>query len=652
MSQKLAIAMTVVGVAALTLALIMLGVKQEQAEKVKIVQVEKRIGEDVVATFVGGEVTASGLRDYINKTVARHGKHSVCDKHGYDHSKCSPQEKCETHPLNSVESYRVLLKELVMERMVNRWIRQKGMTARKEVKHKLKHLVEEINLDALAGEMHADKLKPDKVEMRQYYEQHKAEYKNRPFSEVEKDIERILVAQKQADYIPKYIEELKANAVIERNYDLLKVPEPTEGEVKAYYEAHRKEFAKPEFVRIQTLRVSAADEKAGRERAEKALTKLRTGADFPKVAAEFADDKTAPVELVERGQRSKTFERTVFRYYPGETTPIFKDGDLFYVVKVLEREGQGERPLAEVLQDVKAAVRRKKEDDKFKGNKYEALFSIHGKRFTVEEFQQEFSELTPTQQRQFGNFEAKKNLLDQLIIKELLMEKAEDKGVKTERRKEIEELKRRALQQMLHKEEVDEKIQVTEAEARDLYEKRKTVLKQPAKAKVSIIRIAIGFNEDERKRARNKIEEAQAKLREGKDFAAVAKEYSQDWTATRGGDMDRWIFEGGSHLGELYEHGFHQQVFRLQPGEVSDFFEFRNNYWIVKMRELQPSRQQTFEEARPRIEQYLKAIKHQERAIELQNELLEKSQLVIRDFVLSRMLQVESKTHTDERSLY
>ncbi len=53
MSSKLSIILTIVGVAALTVALILVAVKQEQAEKVVRVEVDKRIGEDVVATFVG-----------------------------------------------------------------------------------------------------------------------------------------------------------------------------------------------------------------------------------------------------------------------------------------------------------------------------------------------------------------------------------------------------------------------------------------------------------------------------------------------------------------------------------------------------------------------------------------------------------------------
>ncbi len=652
MSSKLGIIITIVGVTALALMLVLLAVKQEQDQQDERTDMAKRIGDDVVATFVGGEVTANELRRYINEATHRQGKHAVCEKHAYDHSKCSAEEDCETHPLDSVESYRTLLQQLVMEKMVDRWIRDKGMTSRKDVKHKLKHLVEEINLGALAGQMHADKLKPDKVEIRRYYQQRKDEYKDRPLDEVEKEIESILVAQKQAEYIPKYIAELKANAVIERNYELLKVPDPTEAEISAYYESNRKEFVAPEFVQVLPLRISAGDEKAAREKAEKALMKLRAGEDFNAVAVEFADGNTASSEVVRRGRKSRKFEEEVFRRYPGEFTSIFRDGGFYYIVKILERGARKQKPLSAVVGDVRAAVRRRKEREKFKLNRYEALFSIHGKRFTVEQFQQEFSELTAAEQKQFASFEARKNILDQLIVKELLMEKADDKATDTQQRKEIEQLKRRALQQMLHKEEVDEKVEISDSEARAFYEKQKQRLMQPAKARISVIRVGVGFSEDERKRARKKIEQAQAKLGAGEDFAKVAKEYSEDWTATRGGKMDRWIYEGGSHLGELMEHGFHRYVFGLKVGQVSDFFEFSNNFWIVKLREHRPSIQQTFEEARPAVEAFLRQFKHQQRMNELQNELLVKSQLIIRDFILSRMLQIESKRHEAERALY
>lgn len=638
MSNRTAIIMTVAAALAVALGLVLLAFKQDQSKKSQAASGDARVGENVVATYVGGEVTAQQLRDYINKLVEREGTHAVCEKHGYDHSKCDKAEKCESHPLNSVESYRLLLKQLVLEKMLDRWIREKGMTARGDVSHRLQHLAEELDLTSLAGKLHADKLKPDRVEIQQYYDQNKDKYGDRPFAEVESEIERTLTARKEAEYVPRYVEELKKNAAIERNYELLRVPEPTDADIRGYYADHAKEFVRPETVRVQYVTFSTGD----REKAEQTLAKLRAGEPF---------DATATTETLDQGKaagHSAQFLETVFRYRQGEMTPVFEEGGTLYIARILERASAGQRPFEAVREEVKAAVYLAKERARLEQNKYDALFAIHGKRFTVEKFLTEFDELSAAQRQRFANFSAKTNLLEQLIVKELLVEQGGDEAKDRQEQEVREDVKRQALQQMLHKEEVDEKISVPDPEARQFYDKYRERLMEPAKAKVSVIRVSQGVSDDERKRARTRIEEAQKKLSAGAEFAAVAKEYSEDWTASSGGAIEQWIYEGASQMAEYAEHDFHQRVFALDAGKTSDIFEFRDILWIVKVRERAAERKLSFEEAKPQIVELLQAQKHDERSREMQNELFEKSQLTVRESALSRLLATESRQHTGE----
>jgi len=545
-----------------------------------------------------------------------------------------------------------MLKQLVVDKMVNRWIAEKGMASRKEASHRIRHLVEEANLGSLLGEMHSDKLKPDKVEMRQYYEENKDKYKDRSYEQAEKEIELLLTARKQNEYLPKYIEELKANAVIEKNYDLLAVAAPNEAEIRSYYENHPTEYLQSESLRVQNIRINAADEKTGREKAEKAMVKIRSGEDFATVAAAMSDNQSAPPEIIERGRQGRNYEDNVFRCPIGEVTPIFRDGDSFYIVKIIGRKNETRKLLSEVEADIKTKLTQQKWRQKMKENPYAALFRVHGKQFTVEQFLDEFDELTPAQQAQYSSFEAQKNLLDQLIVRELLLEKSEDKVQTPRERKELDELKSMALQEMLHKEEVDEKLEVSETEAKDFYTKKQAYLKEPAKAKISVIRVGFGASQDERSMARKKLEEARKKLNAGADFAAIAREYSDDPSATGGGELESWIYDENLHAGGEQAPEFYRTVFKLQNGQLSDIFEFSRNFWLVKMKENVPSRQMTLAEARPMIEVYVRTMKHQERMMELQSELLEKSQLVIKDHVLSRKLRIELQQHQGERVIF
>ena len=211
--------------------------------------------ENVVATYSGKTLTKEDLKNYIRKQGIREQEHAMCEKHGFDHSQCDKLEPCESHPLHSMKAYRTMIKTIALEEMMENWAKEKGITRRKDVTHGLKHLVEEINLSTLVASMHEDEIAPDKIEMQQYYEEHREEYKGRSFSEVEEEIKNILAAEKGKEFIPKYIEKLKENAVISKNYDLLKIEEPTEAELRSYYESHKDEYVDPEKVKILQIKI-------------------------------------------------------------------------------------------------------------------------------------------------------------------------------------------------------------------------------------------------------------------------------------------------------------------------------------------------------------------------------------------------------------
>lgn len=614
-------------------------------------------GEDVVATYSGKNLIKEELKDYIKKAGLKEHEHAICEKHGFDHSQCSKLEPCESHPLHSMKAYRTVIKTLVLEDMMKDWAKEKGITGRKDVKHGLKHLVEEINLSGLAAKMHEGELAPDKIEMQQYYEEHRDEYKGRSFSEVEEEIKNILAAKKEREFIPKYIEKLKENAVISRNYELLKVEEPTETELRNYYESHKDEYVEHEKIKILQLKIDigrSGSEEVARRKAEEALAKLRAWQDFSDVARKYSDGIYAEsggrvAGYVKKGERNRVFEDNVFNLGINGISNIFKDGNSFYIVKVIEKQSKRQKQMAEVMGEVRAKVIQQKEDDKYELNKFEALFSMHGKRFTLGEFKEEFSELSPQQRRQFASFQAKKNLVDQLIIKELLLEDVGDRMLDRENKEEVEDLKAQIIRQILHREEVDEKIEISDEEAKEVYDQKKGLFVEPAKAKISYIRVGQGISDDEERRARQKIEEAYEKIKGGADFASVAKEYSEDWTASMGGRLSRWIYEGGSHLGEMIEHGFHRVIFKLEPGEASKVFEFGAGFFIVQMRQKEERRRQAFEEAKPAIKELLSAHKHQERTLELQDELLEKSKLIIYDYALRQMLREEKEMQKESK---
>ncbi|HEQ99991.1 MAG TPA: hypothetical protein ENO22_11695 [candidate division Zixibacteria bacterium] len=129
------------------------------------------------------------------------------------------------------------------------------------------------------------------------------------------------------------------------------------------------------------------------------------------------------------------------------------------------------------------------------------------------------------------------------------------------------------------------KVNVTSVEVRDFYEQYKDSLPtQPEAIKLSHILLTVEASGATVDTARMKAEEVKKLLDEGGDFTSLAQLYSEDkGTAASGGDLG--YFERGTLFKE-----FEDQVFNLEPGEISEPFKTHLGYHIVKLEDKLPER--------------------------------------------------------------
>ncbi|MCC3869185.1 peptidylprolyl isomerase [Terrisporobacter mayombei] len=109
---------------------------------------------------------------------------------------------------------------------------------------------------------------------------------------------------------------------------------------------------------------------------------------------------------------------------------------------------------------------------------------------------------------------------------------------------------------------------------------------------------------EKKKEAKKKAEEALAKVKAGEDFAKVAKEYSQDSSASNGGDL------GSFGKGQMVPE-FEKAAFNMKKGEISDIVETQYGYHIIKITD-RVDKQETYDDVKDKIKTTLASEKYTE----------------------------------------
>lgn len=149
----------------------------------------------------------------------------------------------------------------------------------------------------------------------------------------------------------------------------------------------------------------------------------------------------------------------------------------------------------------------------------------------------------------------------------------------------------------LSRESIAAGINPDEQELRSYYEARKANFAVPEQRRASHILIELDEDAGEEAvaEARSTLQELKQQIEQGGDFAALAREHSQDpGSARQGGDLG---FFGRGSMAEPFE----EAVFSMQPGEISEPVRTRFGLHLIKLTEVQPSGAQSFEEAKPEV---------------------------------------------------
>ncbi len=170
------------------------------------------------------------------------------------------------------------------------------------------------------------------------------------------------------------------------------------------------------------------------------------------------------------------------------------------------------------------------------------------------------------------------------------------------------------------------KDSIPEAEVKSYYDENKAKFVSPPKFRLSLIMISVPAKatESAKSLARKKADDAYAQCKAGKNFADIAKKFSDGPGADAGGDIG-W-FENGS-MNPIFD----KPASGLKTGDISEVVQAEPGFIILKRTEEKAADPASYEKVRMQITMSLQMKKRAELVSAHVNEIYAKSKVVYAD---------------------
>ena len=243
------------------------------------------------------------------------------------------------------------------------------------------------------------------------------------------------------------------------------------------------------------------------------------------------------------------------------------------------------------------------------------LASFGEQTITLGEFNQIWEEVPEDYKLQLD----RSLVLDQMISEKLLIQEAENMGLKEDNDvlEQIKKMTEQILVQVLIEREILDKIKVNDEEVLEYYEQNKDSFTE--KEQVHLYNILLETEEE--------AQDVMEQLKAGGDFSEIAIEKSAGPSAPQGGDLG--YLTKGTIIPEIEE-----VVFALELEELSEVIKTDFGFHILKITEKKPETVKTLEEVKEDIIQTLLPDKQKEAFENLLEELKNKSEIEINEEAL------------------
>lgn len=274
----------------------------------------------------------------------------------------------------------------------------------------------------------------------------------------------------------------------------------------------------------------------------------------------------------------------------------------------------------------------------FAADKTETAAKVNGTAITRQELNVQLERVKQRAKQQGTDLPAdrlemiRKDILENLIDQELLFQDSVKAGIKADPAavaKHLEGFKKQFASEDQYKEALKEiglteqgltavvqkgmaidelvtnrltkNVTVPESESKAFFDQNPQYFKRPEQVKASHILIKAGQDatDAQKEEAKKKIAMIRDQLKKGKDFAELARQYGEDGTKDKGGDL------GYFAKGQMVKP-FEDAAFALKPGQTSEMVTTPFGYHVIKVTDRRAEGMAPFAEAKEAIEKHLK----------------------------------------------
>jgi len=265
----------------------------------------------------------------------------------------------------------------------------------------------------------------------------------------------------------------------------------------------------------------------------------------------------------------------------------------------------------------------------------QVLAEVNGGSITTGDFNRELKNLPEYLKAMADTPEGRKEMLDTMVIRELILQQATkdglDKGAEIEDK--MKDLKKRLIVESFLKKKVETESQVSDADLQKFYEQNKEKFKTGEQIKASHILVKT------EKEARDILTQIKA----GGNFEELAKKNSVDSSAAKGGDLG-WFGKGSM------VPAFEKAAMALKEGQVSDVVKSDFGFHIIKLTGKRAAGIRPLEEVKDQIKGAIMPTKQQEIFQKIKEELKKTAKITVKEDVLKEMggKKAEGKTEAQK----